>query len=147
MPGKVNPVLPVSMIQIGYAVVGDDVCIAQANQGGQLEINHFEPVVAARLFDSIRLLRNGLRRFREGCIDGLRAHTAVNEDHLMQSTAIATALVPRLGYARVSGIVRECAAAGKSLLQALAEQGLLEAREARLIVEAAAPVAPADVAR
>ncbi|MGB6216164.1 MAG: aspartate ammonia-lyase [Castellaniella sp.] len=130
MPGKINPVVPMSMVQIGFAVVGNDVCVAQANQAGQLEINHFEPVVADRLYDSIRLLCNGIRLFREKCVDGIRANAALNESHLLQSTAIATALIPTLGYAKVSKIVREATARGLNLLDVLQAQGLLTHEQA-----------------
>ncbi|MBE7522450.1 MAG: aspartate ammonia-lyase [Burkholderiales bacterium] len=136
MPGKINPVLPMSIVQIGFAVAGNDTCIAQANLAGQLEINHFEPVVADRLFDSIRLLRNGVRLFHERCIDGIRADAAANERNLMASTAIATALVPRLGYSAVSAIVREAHAAGRSLCDELDGRGILDAAEARRQVRA-----------
>ena len=130
MPGKINPVVPMGMVQIGFAVVGNDVCVAQANQAGQLEINHFEPVVADRLYDSIHLLRNGIRLFREKCIDGIRANAHINEQHLLNSTAIATALIPKLGYAKVSKIVREAAAQNQCLLDVLQERGLLSRGEA-----------------
>lgn len=130
MPGKINPVLPMAMVQIGFAVTGNDVCVAQANQAGQLEINHFEPVVADRLYDSIRLLRNGIRLFREKCIDGIRANIETNERHLLQSTAIATALIPTLGYAKVSALVRQAATQNQTLLDALQGQGLLAHEQA-----------------
>lgn len=130
MPGKINPVVPMSMVQIGFAVVGNDVCVAQANQAGQLEINHFEPVVADRLYDSIHLLRNGIRLFREKCVDGIRANVSTNERHLIDSTAIATALIPKLGYAQVSKIVREAAAQGLRLVDVLEERSLLSREEA-----------------
>ncbi len=130
MPGKINPVLPMAIVQIGFAVTGNDVCVAQANQAGQLEINHFEPVVADRLYDSIRLLRNGVRLFREKCIDGIRANKAANEQHLLQSTAIATALVPTLGYAKVSAMVRQAAARNLNLLDVLQDQDLLTHEQA-----------------
>lgn len=139
MPGKINPVVPMSMVQIGFAVAGNDVCVAQAHQAGQLEINHFEPVVAGRLYDSIHLLRNGVRLLREKCIDGIRADAARNEQHLLDSTAIATALVPRLGYAQVSAMVREAAAQNRRLLDVLHERNLLDRAEAiRLTREATA---------
>lgn len=130
MPGKINPVVPMGMVQVGFAVVGNDVCVAQANQAGQLEINHFEPVVADRLYDSIHLLRNGIRLFREKCIDGIRANVQANEQHLLNSTAIATALIPKLGYAKVSTMVREAAAQDLRLLDVLQERGLLNRDEA-----------------
>ena len=142
MPGKVNPVVPMSIVQIGFAVVGNDVCIAQANQAGQLEINHFEPVVADRLYDSIALLRNGVHLFREKCIDGIRANTVANEDHLMNSTAIATALIPKLGYAKVSAIVRDSVSSGRSLLDILHGSGVMSTDEAKALAREASRVVP-----
>lgn len=125
MPGKVNPVVPMSMVQLAFAVQGNDVAIAQANQAGQLEINHFEPVVADRLFDSIRLLTNGVRLLRTRCIDGLTARVDNSERHLLASSAMATALIPRLGYEATSRLVKESDATGVPLLEMLARQGLM----------------------
>ncbi|MGF6754657.1 aspartate ammonia-lyase [Paraburkholderia sp. GAS42] len=125
MPGKVNPVLPMAMIQLSFAVVGNDVAVAQAVQYGELEINHFEPVVASRVFDSIALLTNGIQRFARKCVTGIKADVARNEQHLMESMAVATALVPKIGYARVSKLARQSVAEGRSLVSILDESGLL----------------------
>jgi aspartate ammonia-lyase len=125
MPGKVNPVLPMAMIQLSFAVVGNDVAVAQAVQYGELEINHFEPVVASRVFDSIALLTNGIQRFAQKCIKDIKADVARNEQHLMESMAVATALVPKIGYARVSKLARQSVAEGRSLVSILDESGLL----------------------
>ncbi|RQR22615.1 aspartate ammonia-lyase [Burkholderia sp. Bp9143] len=125
MPGKVNPVLPMAMIQLSFAVIGNDVAVAQAVQYGELEINHFEPVVASRVFDSIMLLTNGIQRFSRKCVAGLSADVARNEQHLMDSMAIATALVPKIGYARVSKLARQSVAEGRPLAVILDESGLL----------------------
>ena len=125
MPGKVNPVLPMAMIQLSFAVIGNDVAVAQAVQYGELEINHFEPVVASRVFDSIMLLTNGIQRFAQKCVAGITADIARNEQHLMDSMAVATALVPKLGYAHVSKLARQSVAEGRPLLTILDESGLL----------------------
>jgi aspartate ammonia-lyase len=63
MPGKINPVLPMMMQQVAFAVTGNDLARSMAVLQGQLEINHFEPVTASRLFDSLDLLTNGTRLF------------------------------------------------------------------------------------
>ena len=125
MPGKVNPVLPMAMIQLSFAVIGNDVAVVQAVQYGELEINHFEPVVGSRVFDSIALLTNGIRRFTQKCVRGITADVARNEQHLMDSMAVATALVPRLGYGRVSKLARQSVAEGRSLATILDESALL----------------------
>ncbi|WP_336331417.1 aspartate ammonia-lyase [Pseudomonas putida] len=135
MPGKVNPVLPMAMIQLSFAVIGNDVAVAQAVQYGELEINHFEPVVASRVFDSITLLTQGIQRFREKCVAGLQADEARNLSHLTDSMAIATALVPRLGYAKVSKFARQSVNEGRSLLAIMAESGVMTEAEAMEAIE------------
>ena len=137
MPGKINPVLAMSMVQLSFAVVGNDVCVAQAVQAGQLEINHFEPVVADRVFESIQLLTNGIRLFRDKCVAGITADRTANENNLMQSMAMATALVPKLGYHKVSALVRQSVAAGRPLIDILEESRVLSRPEARALIESA----------
>ena len=129
MPGKVNPVLPMAMVQLSFAVVGNDVAVAQAVQYGELEINHFEPVVASRIFDSIHLLTNGIHRFTSKCVLGITADRNRNERHVMESMAVATALVPKLGYAKVSKLARQSVKEGRSLVAILDESGLLSETE------------------
>ena len=141
MPGKVNPVLPMAIIQISFAVIGNDVSVAQAVQYGQLEINHFEQVVADRIFDSIQILTNGIRHFRTQCIDGLEANESANRQHLYGSWAVATALVPKLGYVKVSQLARQSVEQGRPLLDILDETGVLLRGDAEaLILQASLPV-------
>ncbi|MDR6420555.1 aspartate ammonia-lyase [Paraburkholderia phenoliruptrix] len=141
MPGKVNPVLPMAIIQLSFAVVGNDVAVAQAVQYGQLEINHFEPVVASRVFDSIALLKNGIERFAQKCVAGIEANVERNERHLLDSMAVATALVPKIGYAQVSKLSRQSVAEGRPLVSILEESGLLSRQEAvAAIHQASCPV-------
>lgn len=137
MPGKVNPVLPMSMIQLSFAVIGNDTAVAQAVQYGELEINHFEPVVSSRVFDSITLLTKGIKQFREKCIAGLTADADRNKAHLTQSMAVATALVPKLGYAKVSKLARQSVSEGRSLLAIMGETGVMSEAEAIAAIEKA----------
>lgn len=142
MPGKVNPVVAMSMVQLGFAVVGNDVTVAQANQAGQLEINHFEPVVADRVFDSIHLLTRGVALFRTRCIEGLRAVPSVCESHLMASSAIATALVPSLGYAETTQLVQRANQEGITLVELLDRESIMRPDEALALARAACNPAP-----
>ena len=135
MPGKINPVLPMSVVQLSFAVVGNDMCVAQVVQAGQLEINHFEPVVADRVFESIQLLTNGVRLFRDKCVCGINANRPANERNLMQSMAVATALVPRLGYQRISALVRRSVAERRTLIDLLEESDVLTKAQATALVE------------
>lgn len=137
MPGKVNPVLPMAMIQMSFAIIGNDVAVAQAVQYGELEINHFEPVVSSRVFDSITLLTKGIAQFREKCVAGLTADVERNKAHLTQSMAVATALVPELGYTSVSKLARQSVAEGRSLLAIMEESGVMTQAEALEAIEKA----------
>jgi len=137
MPGKVNPVLPMAVIQLSFAVIGNDVAVAQAVQYGELEINHFEPVVASRVFDSITLLTKGISLFREKCVRGITVNKDINEKHLYESMAVATALVPKLGYARVSKLARQSVLEKRNLLDILEKEGILPISEALMAIEQA----------
>ena len=142
MPGKVNPVVPIGVVQLGYAIVGNDVCVAQAAQAGQLEINHFEPVILSRVSDSISLLRSGIRLFRERCIEGLQANEPRNTANVLNSSAVATAFIPKLGYDRTSSIVHEARRSGRPFVQHMVEQGHLSLEESLELVKASARVVP-----
>jgi len=107
MPGKVNPVIPEVVNQIAFAVMGNDVTITLAAQAGQLELNAFEPVILDRLFESISWLTNGVRTFTENCVRGIVANEARCRELAEQSTAVATALCPSIGYARAATLAKE----------------------------------------
>lgn len=140
MPGKVNPVQPMMLMQIGFAVAGNDTCVSMASQQGQLEINAFEPAIAYGLFASLRMLASGVRKFTERCIMGIRADAERSMRNLVESSAIATAIVPRLGYDVVADLVRKGAREGKSFLVVAEETGKLPRDEAiALIRQTAVP--------
>jgi aspartate ammonia-lyase len=125
MPGKINPVLPMMMQQVAFAVVGNDAAVSLASLQGQLEINHFEPVIASQLFDSIELLTKSTRIFADRCIAGIEADRDHSLKNLMRSSALATVFVPKLGYARVSKLVRASVSEGRAFIDLVVEQGLM----------------------
>ncbi len=129
MPGKVNPVLPMMMQQVAFAVAGNDAAVSIATLHGQLEINHFEPIIASRLFESIELLAKSTRIFADRCIGGIEADRERSLDNLIRSPALATVFVPRLGYARVSQLVQTAVAERRSLIDLAIEQDLLTHEE------------------
>ena len=142
MPGKINPVVPMGVVQIGFAVVGNDACVAQCIQGGQLEINHYEPAVLSRISDSMDLVENAARLFRERCIEGLQADAAHNEELVLGSSAIATSFLPQFGYDTVSAVVREAARHNRTFIAQLELQGLVTGSDAKALVRQAARVVP-----
>ena len=98
MPGKVNPVIPEVVNQVAFQVIGNDQTIALAVQAGQLELNVMEPVIVFNLIQSLTVLTNVVKIFRERCIDGITA----NKEHCLEmvekSVGISTVLNPYIGY-------------------------------------------------
>ena len=129
MPGKVNPVLPMTVVQLAQIVHGNHACIAMACQDGLLEINHYELAIASRLFDSLHRTAEIAGAFATRCIDRIEADRERSLAHLLDSFALATTLVPTLGYSEVSRLVKESASTQTPFL-ALAEQQKLIDRAA-----------------
>ena len=135
MPGKVNPVIPMSTIQLAQLVHGNHCCIVMACQDGMLEINHFEHSVASRLFDSLHRISEIAKTFATRCIDGIEADEARSMDNLTRSFALATTLVPKLGYSAVSKIVKESVKTNRAFLEVAIERGLIAQEEVLDIIK------------
>ena len=134
MPGKVNPVIPEAVNQVAFQIIGCDATITIAAQAGQLELNPFVPVIAKNLFEILELLGNILPIFIEKCIKGIEADKERCNKLLDDSNVVATALTSRLGYDKVSEIVKFCIREGKSIKSVVLEQGLLEPDELEKIL-------------
>ncbi|WP_066819176.1 aspartate ammonia-lyase [Sphingomonas mali] len=134
MPGKVNPVVPMAICQLGFTLAGYDVVIAAAAQQGQLEINPYEPIIAFHLFEGMRILTNGLRLFRERCITGIEPNISRMEQLLHQSSAIATALLPSIGYDETSHLVQRAAAEGRTFTELAIAEGHLRKEQVDVLI-------------
>jgi aspartate ammonia-lyase len=125
MPGKVNPVIPEVVNQIAFLVIGNDVTVSFAAEGGQLQLNAFEPIIAHSLFDSIIYLRQGCLTLAERCVRGITA----NRDHLTEllnrSIGIVTALNPLIGYENATAVAKEAHTTGKGVAEIVLARGLL----------------------
>ncbi|MDB5362605.1 MAG: aspartate ammonia-lyase [Rhodospirillales bacterium] len=142
MPGKVNPVVPIAFCQVAFAVAGNDACIAIAANQGHLEINNYEPLIAARLFESLRLLTNGVGTFTSACVRGIAANEETCAAHLLGSTAIASALSPSLGYKRVSELVRTSRREGITFLDLLERENVMPRAKAMALIQEATGQVP-----
>ena len=127
MPGKVNPVLCEVVVQVAGQVVGNDAAVAIGGLGGQLELNACLPLVARNLLESIRLLASAAALFAERCIEGLEVDRARCAELAEKSLALATALVPALGYDAASEIAKQALATGRSLREVCLARGVLDA--------------------
>jgi fumarate hydratase class II len=125
MPGKVNPVIPESVIQVAAHVIGNDTTVTIGGQIGNFELSGMLPVVAHNLLESIRLVSAAARLFAKKCIDGITA----NEDRcralLENSLAMSTAFVPAMGYEKADAIAQEAYKTGKTVREVAMEQKVL----------------------
>ena len=126
MPGKVNPVIPEAVNQVAFEVIGNDLSLTIAAEAGQLQLNVMEPLIAFKLFDSIRLLQRAMDMLREHCIVGITA----NEDRCRQlmesSIGLITALNPYIGYENATRIAGQALLSGRGVLELVREEQLLD---------------------
>ena len=124
MPGKVNPVIPETLNQAAFLVIGNDVTVMMVAEAGQLELNAFLPVLLFQLFESIDVLSNTITTFVDNCLKGLviiEDRCTYNVEH---SASLATALVPLIGYEKASQIVKKALSSGKTIFEVAEEYGI-----------------------
>jgi fumarate hydratase class II len=124
MPGKVNPVIPEVVTQVGAQVIGNDQAITVGGLQGHLELNVFVPMMARNLLESIHLLASASRLLAERCVDGIEANRETAERYAELTLAAATALNPYIGYDLATEIVKEAAASGRPLREVALEKGV-----------------------
>ena len=126
MPGKVNPVIAESVVQVVCQVIGNDAAMAAAAQGGYLELNTYWPVAAYNLHQAITLLASATRNFEEQCLRGITA-TSRGPDSVEQGLMMATGLTPAIGYDKAAALAKKAAAEGTTIRAlAKAEAGLTD---------------------
>jgi fumarate hydratase class II len=145
MPGKVNPVLCESVLQVAAQVIGNDAAVAQGALGGSLELNVSQPLLARNLLESIRLLANVARVFAERCVDGLAARRERAEAWVEQSLALATALVPAIGYDAAAAIAREAWETGRTVREVARGRTALAAEDLDRLLDARRQTEPGAV--
>lgn len=134
MPGKVNPVMAEVVNQVSFQVQGNDFTIALACGAGQLELNVMEPVVVFNLLQSLDILRNVLRVFRERCVAGITANESRCRDLVENSVGVVTAINPHVGYEVASLIAKEAISTGRPVREIVLEKGALTSQELDVIL-------------
>ncbi len=144
MPGKVNPVIPESLIQVCCQVIGNDAAVTLGGLSGNFELNVMMPLIAYNLLQSIRLLANAVDSFSRRCVQGLEADRKRCEEMIEKSLALATALTPRLGYDEAARIARKAYEEKKTIRQAVEEEGLLSREDLNRLLDPLTMLAPAS---
>jgi aspartate ammonia-lyase len=158
MPGKVNPVIPEVVNQVAFSVAGADVTVTMAAEGGQLQLNAFEPVIAHSLLQSITWMAQAFRTLRINCVDGITANEERLGAMVGSSVGVITALTPHIGYAASAALAKSALLTGRNVADLVVEAKLMSREEvtrllspARLsgleVVTTAIPVIEADAIR
>lgn len=125
MPGKVNPVIPEAVIQVAAQVIGNDAAITFGGQAGNFELNVMLPVIAYNLLQSITLLSSASNVFADKCVSGIMANKDKSESFINQSLALATNLIPYIGYDKAAEIAKKAFETGKSIKETALNEKIL----------------------
>ena len=125
MPGKVNPVIPESVIMVAAQVMGNDTTIGISGMLGNFELNVMMPVLAYNLLQSVDILANASRMLAEKCVDGLEADRERAEELVEQSLALVTSLAPKIGYDKAAKVAKTAFAEGRTVREVCEEMDVL----------------------
>lgn len=144
MPGKVNPVLPELMRQIWFKVCGNDLSVTLAAEDGELDLNIWEPVITACLFESFALLTRSIPVFARRCIAGIEAREEVCSSYAGSSLALSSVIASRFDYPTGAKTASYAAQQNITAAQAAVELGLVTQEEADQLFDPRRMVHPPD---
>jgi len=125
MPGKVNPVIPEVMNQVAFQVIGNDLTVTMAAEAGQLQLNVMEPLIAFNIFQSLKMLTQGINTLTLRCIKGITANREHCRNLVEHSIGLVTALNPYIGYKNSTRIAKKALDENRSVAEVVLEEGLL----------------------
>eukprot|EP01006_Ploeotia_vitrea_P030553 TRINITY_DN62939_c0_g2_i2.p1 TRINITY_DN62939_c0_g2~~TRINITY_DN62939_c0_g2_i2.p1 ORF type:complete len:518 (-),score=278.91 TRINITY_DN62939_c0_g2_i2:70-1470(-) len=129
MPGKVNPTQSEALTMVCAQVMGNHTTVSIAGSNGHFELNVFKPVIIANVLQSVRLLGDACRSFKNNCVDGIEPNTKRVTELMEQSLMLVTALNPHIGYDNAAKIAKHAHKNGTTLKEAGVELGILTAEE------------------
>lgn len=107
MPGKVNPVIAESLLQVCAQVMGNDLAVTLGGQSGAFELNVMMPLIAHNLIQSLEILSNAVRLFDQKCVQGIQANQERIRETIDLSLMLATPLAKEIGYEKAAAIAKK----------------------------------------
>ena len=127
MAGKINPVMPEAVAQVALRVMAANQCVSQCAAMGQLDLNHLLPLLADEFLNALILLRNITRLFEARCVRAIKARPKRCQELVERGKALATILVPALGYEKVEDIVLTANTTGRTVAEVVLDMGIADA--------------------
>jgi fumarate hydratase class II len=126
MPGKVNPVLCESLMQVAARVMGNDHTIAFCGAaGGQFQLNVMMPVMGHAVLESIRFMAAATKAFTERALEGMEPNRAACQASVEQSLSMVTGLAPYIGYEQAAALAKEAFQSSKTIRELCREKKVL----------------------
>ena len=126
MPGKVNPVMCESLMQVCARVIGNDGCLTLSGAaGGQFQLNIMMPVMGQTTLESIMLLAKGTHAFVEFCAEEMEANEEACVASVEKSLSMVTSLNPFIGYEKASALAKEAFKSGETIRELCTKQNIL----------------------
>ena len=135
MPGKVNPSIPEMVNQVCFQVMGCDTTVAIASEHGQLELNVMMPVIAHNVLFAMEILGNAARVLAERCVAGVIANREMCAHWVERSAALATALMPRIGYGAAAEVSKRSVKEGVLIRELVRREQLLPLDEVDAVLD------------
>ena len=144
MPGKVNPVICESLIQVTSQVIGYDSAITLGGLGGVFELNLMLPLIGSNILESINILSNSIKMFRLKLIDDLKANEKKCMGYIEDSLAMCTTLAPIIGYDKAANIAKKAYNTDKTVREICVEENVLSKEELQNILDPYSMISPND---
>ncbi len=144
MPGKVNPVIAESVLQVAAQVVGNDAVVTWGGAAGNFELNVMMPVVALNLLDSISLLANVCGIFREKCVDGVEANVDRMSETIERGLSLVTALAPVIGYDKAATLSQQAFRENKTIREVVREHDMISDDELDKLLDPTTMLHPSE---
>ncbi len=126
MPGKVNPVMCESLMQVAARVIGNDACVAFSGAtGGNFQLNIMMPVMGQTTLESVSLMASATEAFVSFCVEGLEANPEACTASVEKSLSMVTSLNPHIGYEKAAQLAKEAFKSGKTIRELCTEQSIL----------------------
>jgi len=128
MPGKVNPVVCESVMQVACRVIGNDATVTMAGMGGVgsiFELNVAMPVMIDAFLESVSLLANVSNVFVDKLLNDLEVNEERCTELLEASLMTITALAPEVGYDKCAALAKQAHKEGKTIKQLVGELNLM----------------------
>ncbi len=142
MPGKVNPVIPESVMQVAAQVQGNDLAVQIGGQHGNFELNVMMPVIAGNLLESIALLTRGTITLADQCVAGIVANQERCTELLDKSLMLVTNLAPIIGYDKAAEVAKKALRENKTIREILLNERILPEDQVAELLDPATMLKP-----